>query len=312
MNKLDEMNALGFDSNKLAEIDWKVFYTKSILPAYRHQPNIARAIFGTPAPLNWDGKKMLEIPKINDISDPIYALEAQYTNDEIDGDTVKVELPQISKSMKLTHEQRAQTLAGLDRLKLWSNQVMKKFVEFENKIAFQGDSKTDVKGALSTDAHDLGDPTDVWGAQDANGKLTNAIADFLRVRNRFSDLGFGERPLKFAITSPISNLLKGTLLNNNGVVTNFDAIMKLLPPGSQIFVSNNIQDSVSSSSNSMVAFVQTTSEEEIGYKLFSTGIRQQVQPYLWGIEYGVQEKFTVKIADDDYVCWMDGISTAAS
>jgi hypothetical protein len=149
----------------------------------------------------------------------------------------------------------------------------------------------------------------------SDGILENAETDFNKIVDWMVGNGLYDRPVKVVLTSYAYSLLKKKrVLYLN--INNLQYMLNLLPEGSEILVSNNIQATVTAGANSMCALVQTQqnnddgNDEEGGYQLLATGIDQKIhQTDLWQHRYGLREKFSVKVMSNQYVGWMDNIDT---
>lgn len=298
----------GFDSSGAPSIlDWQEFMYQKIVPTYKHQPLIARKICN-PMKVTFDGKKYAELPRFQDIDEPAYGMEPTHKDTKLVGDTVNVPLPQFSLTTLLSKDEMKRTFAQRPRLNRWTNQAVMKIAQWEDIVAFRGDTDTGVVGFIGSDSHDLNNPTGVWDVDaNSNGILDNAWADMIKAKDYFINEGFGERPLHIVLSTYAYTLLASTIVLYT-TETNLDLWMKALPKGSMIYYSNNIQSDVTVNSNSMCVFLELTSEDEGGYELYSSGIEQDIhRTDNWEYRYGLREKFSVKVRSDLYVAYMDGI-----
>jgi hypothetical protein len=79
--------------------------------------------------------------------------------------------------------------------------------------------------------------------------------------------------------------------------------------GGRIFISDNIQSSVTTTQNLAVFIVRDSD----GWGLYSSEVEQeQEKTGLWAWRYGLREKFSVRVFNNKYVTWMDGISNATT
>lgn len=312
-----EVYLIGRDASQApALVDWRKHYYDIIVPKYRRQPSISLQILGKAFPIADDGTSELELYLANDVSDPIYDHERKHSDDNLTGDDAKVPTPFITKTIKLSTNAERKTFVKQNRLARWTRTAISKIKEKEDKIAFQGNSTMGVNGFIGSDSKDLGAPAGKWDVDTGNnGILDKALADLITAKSYFTNKGFYKRPLHIALTSYAYDLLESTPLVQRPM-NNLQLWYETLPKGSQIYASNNIQATVTDSSNSMCAFVQleveeTTGEPEEGaYGVYSSGIIQGVhQTDIWEKRYGIAEKYTVKVMDDDYVAFMDAIDT---
>lgn len=293
------------------ESDWKQLY-KEVMESYIHQPLIGRKLTaagaGTYVPLTFDGRKVWEATLLNDVDDSAYDFTPGTKDTNIDGTPVTANLPQIYQTCLLTKDDLNMMFAGQNRLPIIMNQILAKMAEKEDQIFFRGDSTKGVKGLVSSDAHDLGNPTAAWGVDSgSNGILTNMKLDHKKATDYFTSKGLGDKPIDWCVTSYIWGLLESTF-KVYGEGTAMDYFKKTLR-GGNIYVSDNIQASVSTTSNTSVWVVR----DPRAYALLSSEIEQeQKQEALWSWRYGAREKFSIKVLNDDFVCWMDGISNATT
>jgi hypothetical protein len=299
-----------------ALIDWRKHYYNLIVPTFRRQPAIALQIVGQAIPLEWDGTTEAELYLDDDVNDPGYDNEPKHNDDELSGAPTRVPTPQIFKTLKLKTDQENRAYIQQDRFANWTKKSIGKIKEFEDKKAFQGDTTLGVNGFVGSDSTDLGAPTGVWDVDTGNnGILNNALDDLIALKSNFTNKGFYGRPIHVGLTSYAYDLLESTPLVQRPL-NNLQLWYETLPKGSQIYVSNNIQASVTANANTMVGLVDlgidptTEINEQGAYAVYSSGIQQGVhQTDIWEKRYGLREKFTVKVADDDYVCYMDAIDT---
>lgn len=310
---MQELEQIGLDaSGAPVVLDWKHFFMKYIVPTYHHYPTVARKVCD-PQPITFDGKTKGTIPVGYDIDDPNYLMYPAHKDTKVQADTVDVPLPQFSLTTLLTDDEMALPIAQRQRLIMWAQKATKKIAQWEDIVAFRGSTAMGVKGFISTDSYDLGSPTGLWGVDTGtNGVLDNAWDDLNLVIDYFSNAGLQEIPIHIVLTSYAYNLLRAKFILYTNK-TNLDLWMTILPKGSTIRQSNNIQASVTKDANSMCALLDLQGENLGGYQLFSSGIQQKVhQTDLWEHRYGLREKFSVKVVDDAYICWMDGIDRDAS
>ncbi|MHA1382347.1 MAG: hypothetical protein ACTSR3_01175 [Candidatus Helarchaeota archaeon] len=310
---MDDLEKLGFDAEPAPSIlDWKAYYMDILVPLYHHQPLVARKVAPVRG-ITFDGKRVAEIGVDYDIDDPAVAMEPLEKDTAISGDVESIKLPQMALTCLLPDDLKATPFMLRDRLNRWTTKAIQKIAQWEDIIAFRGVSSLGIQGLVGSNSKDLGNPTGPWGADTgSNGVLDNAKADLTKHIDYYTNLGMGDRPLMIVLTTYLYNLLRSTEIVYTSK-TNLDLWYSMLPEGSKIYYTNNLQANVSASSNTMLSMVQLAGEEEGAYMLFASGIEQKVkQEGLWSWRYGLREKFSVNVVDDDYVCYMDGISNATS
>ena len=308
---MKELEQMGFDASGAPVVtDWKHFFMRYIIPTYHHQPLVARKIV-QPIPLAFDGKTKGDIPISYDIGDPNYGMTPEHKDTKVQADTVSVNLPQFSLTTLLTDDEMALPIAQRSRLIMWAQKATKKIAQWEDRVAFAGDASQNVVGFIGSDSTALGNPSGAWGIDtNTNGILDNAWADVKKAINFFTNEGLGQIPIHVVMTSYIWNLLQGALIPYSNMV-NMDLWKKILPPGSTINYSNNIFPTVTATTNKIAFLLDLQGEDIGGYQLRSSGIQMKVhQTDLWEHRFGLREKFTVKVVDDAYVLFMDGISDA--
>lgn len=293
------------------ESDWKQLY-KEVMDAYIHQPLLARKLTlkgcGKYIPLTFDGRRIWETTLKNDVDEPGYDFTPGSKDTNFNGTLVNAMLPQIYESCTLSLDDLNMLFAGQARLPLIMEGVIAKIAEKEDKIFFRGDSTKGVNGLVSADAHDLGAVTGAWGVDTgSNGILNNMKADIKKALDYFTVNGLGDKPVDMCVTSYIWGLLDSTI-KVYGDGTAKDYFTKMLR-GGEIMVSDNIQASVTTTANTAVWIVR----DPRAYALLSSEIQQeQDKKGLWEWQYGAREKFSVKVLNNKFVCWMDGISNATS
>lgn len=185
--RMNDLERMGFDaSGAPVVLDWKHFFMQYIIPTYHHQPLIARKIC-SPQPLTFDGKMKGDIPVSYDIGDPNYLMTPEHKDTKVQADTVSVPLPQFSLTTLLTDDEMALPIAQRSRLIMWAQKATKKIAQWEDKVAFGGDTAMGVTGFIGADSYDIGNPTGSWGVVSAAGILTNAWADLQVAMNYFTN-----------------------------------------------------------------------------------------------------------------------------
>lgn len=312
---MNDIEKIGYDASQAPAIqDWKAFYSDFLVPTYHHQPLVCRQI-ATVKPTPFDGKNHAEAYTDDDIDDPLYAMEDKQNDTALAGDSVPIKLPRLNLSTLLTDDDMKRPFAQRDRLKRWVVKATRKFAQWEDIVAFRGDTGLGITGFISADSYDLGSPTGVWDVDtSSDGVLENAAADFQKAIDYFMANGLGERPITAVVTSYIMSLLRKTK-RIYSKENNVEYLLSIMPPGSRIMYSNNIQASVTANANSACFFVQLMSDgdglsEEGAYELYGSGIEQSVHHVdNWKWRYALREKWSVKVLNNAYVCWMDAIDT---
>jgi len=315
----------GLDSYKDGSfiMDWQAFWNKTLLPSYIREPLLARKLnamgSGTMIPVDFDGKRVMNIPIGNDLDEPAYAWQPGVKDTGLSGDEMIARMPQIYESIKFSKDELKMLFAGKARLPLAMSLILEKFAEFEDTKVFQGDAPTQVVGLVGAESKDLEGPTAAWGIPTATTNvLDNAVADVNKAIDYFSLNNLTGRPIDMVITPYIWNLLKSIKLPYGGM-TNFEYIKASLN-GGDIHMSTRIQAAaVTPTANSALFVVR----DPKAWALISSGIeREQEKIGLWSWRYGMREKFSVKVLnagdnylgdnESKYICWMDGISNATS
>jgi len=302
----DSIAATGVFGSKT---DYIRFQQEVLIPAFHYQPLTARKVC-QPTPIDFDGKTRIDIPIYEDLPAPDYAMQPKHKDSDLQGDYVSVMLPQLYMTALFSTDELRQPFGGRDRLQRWVWQAANKIAQWEDIIAFRGDTSNGIVGFIGANSNDLGSPSGVWGAA-TTGYHAAAYVDLLELITYFVDEGLGDRPITIVMTNAAYMVLLDQIQYT--AKTNLSLWYDTLPEGSRIMHSANIQASPGPTSNTMVGLVDLAGPDEGGYQLFSSNIQQGIhQTDIWEYRYGVKEKFSVKVADDAYVCWMDGISNATS
>lgn len=314
---MDSLDRIGIDATTTPSVmDWKAYYTKYIVPTYHFQPNLSMQIVPSPIPVSIDDKEVAEVYTIDDIEDAIYEFETMHNDVKPQGTPKTVYLPVLQESALFSDREMNLPFAQRRRMNLFTLQAVQKIKDKADRVFFQGDSTKNVVGAIGTDSTDLGAPTGVWDVDTgSNGTLDNALADFNKIVNHFEDNGLGGRSITVCLTNECAQLLRSTQKLYSDT-NNLDMALKILPPGSRILNSNNIQTTApagGAADNYMVAFVDLMSNgegfsDEGGYEAYSSGVVQKVHHVdvdKW--RYWLGMRYSIKVRDDAYVCWMDAI-----
>lgn len=292
--------------------DWRDFENR-VVQVFHDQPNVLRRIATLILPTSFDGKTVKEIPTLDDMDRPGYGMEPRAQHIALVGDVVTARMPQIYQSVELTYDKWAQAFAGNARMPLVIAQLTRLIKREEDLIGFRGDTGENTLGLIDEAASDtdLGAPTAAWGIDaGSNGVLANAHTDIDKGLDAFVANGLGDLPVDIVLTGYLFTLLKNTMLPNRQG-TNLLSIQAKLN-GGQVFQTNNLQASVTTTQNSML-MIARGSGEEAGWALISSGL--QIEEYNappWKKGVAIREKFRVKVIDSDYIRWMDGISNATS
>jgi len=309
---MKKFNQLAVDSTQDGPfiMDWKKFYNGPLMRNYIRQPLVARKLnalgSGTLVPVDFDGKRIMEIPTLSDVDDPEYEFEPGVSDTGLEGELITAYMPQIYKTLKLGKDQMKMMFAGQARLPLAISQILEKIATFEDQKAFQGKAKVKVNGLIGSDSYDLGSPTGSWANKTATTNvLDNAVDDVNKALAYFDANGLQDKPVDMVISSYLKTKMDQTrLLFAGGNNTQY---IQASLRGGVILSSNNIQASVSSTSNSALFIVRDPN----AWQLMSTGIDQEQEKVgLWSWRYGLREKFSVKVLNNKYVAYMDGITTA--
>lgn len=309
MGKPTKLSQVGHDASAAPfPTDWKLYINNRLVKSYFDQPNIARMMTNLVIPIEYDGKYEAEIPQLNDLDDPEVGMEPGIADTELEGDTINVKTPQIYQTMRLSDDKWAQVFAGQNRQNLVMDRMGTKIKNKEDVYIFRG--KTGICDGIISDATSLGSPTALWGAA-TNGKLTNAITDFRTLISTLDTEGVPSSwPIDVALTSYAYTLLDTTMLDYNPDISNKMLIERMLR-GGKIIQSDNLQASVSSTSNTMFVSIRAP-ETEAGWALLASGFDIQREKTMWGARVGIRQKVGYKILNSKLVYKYTSISTAAS
>ncbi|MHA1440256.1 MAG: hypothetical protein ACTSPK_00140 [Candidatus Heimdallarchaeota archaeon] len=312
---MDELERLTFGRDDPQEapsiLDWKAYYMDILVPLYHHQPLIARKVAPVKK-IGFDGKRSAEIGVDYDIEDPAIAMEPLEKDTAISGDVETIKLPQMALTCLLSDDLKATPFMLRDRLGRWNTKAVRKIAQWEDIIGFQGVAALGIQGLAGTNSKTI-TKTGPWGLDTgSNGVLDNAKADLTQHIDYYTNLGMGDRPLKLVLTSYAYNLLRSTEILY-AHKTNLDLWKSMLPEGSKIYYTNNLQTAVASDANTLLSMIALAEEEDGAYSLFGSGIEQKVkQEGLWSWRYGLREKWSVNVVDDDYVAKTTAIDIAAT
>jgi len=316
---------LGIDSYKDGSfvIDWKIFWNKWLLPAYIRQPLIARNLIargsGTLIPIDFDGKRVMNIPIGNDVDRPAYEWLPGEKDTGLSGDELIARMPQIFETIKFSKDELKMLFAGREQLPLAMSMILEKIAEEEDMIAFQGRASKKVVGLVGAETKDLSTPTGAWGIKTATTNvLDNMVADFGKALDYFSLQNLTGKPVDVIVTPYIYNLMKRVRLPYGGL-SNYDYIKPELN-GGDILMSTFIQSAAITTTANTALFIVRDPQ---AWALLSSGFdREQEKIGLWSWRYGIREKYSVKVLNagensegneiSKYIAWMDGISNAAA
>jgi hypothetical protein len=288
--------------------DWKLYINNRIVKSYHDQPNVASMMANLVIPIEYDGKYEAEIPQQNDLDDAEIGMEPGIADTELEGDTINVKTPQIFQTMKLSSDKWAQLFAGQNKPNLVLARMAQKIKNREDKYIFQG--KTGICSGIITDATTLGSSAGHWGIA-SNGKLTHFQTDIQTIISLLDAAGIPNNyPIDIGLTSYAFSLIDTATLDYNPDITNKMLAERKLR-GGKFYATNNIQASVSSSSNTMFVSVRAP-EEEAGWAILRSGLDIQREQLLWGYRVGVRQKVGYKILDANMVYKMTSISCATS
>jgi len=305
------VSKLGADSATPFLPDWATFRKDVLIPQYYLQPLVIRKLAGNRVlPCKFDGKYVMTLPTLNDISDPKYAKKPMVNDIEIDGGIINIYMPQISQTITLDKDEVKLMFAGRSRLPIAINQMLVKFAQREDAIGFLGDSDTEIDGLISGGT-DMGNPTGAWGIEtDSDGVLSNLQTDIDAIIDKFLVAGYPlNTPIDLVMTSTIYTKIKNTVLSYAPTMTNLDLLKNKLY-GGKIYVTNNCQSAaVSGTANTCIAILR----HPAAFTLVSSGMEQaQRRTGLWSWRYGLREKFSMKVITPAMIQWYDGISIAQS
>lgn len=293
-------------------IDWKNIHNR-VVKSYINRPLTLRKLIamgnGQLIPLEFDGKYTEEIPVLNNLDEPEYDYRPGIKDTNIDGDILTIKTPQIYETVYFDIDSLKQTFAGNQKLPIIMEQILDKIAQKEETVGYTNTDK-DVDGLFtSSGGHDLGNPTAAWGIDTgSNGILNNVIADTKKALDYFAGNNLADRPIDVVVTHKIYNLFN-TTIKIYGDVWAREYFLKMLNGGTML-VSDNIQAADVSETANTVGFMV---RDPNGWALLSSNLDRRIsQPNLWSVRYGLREKFAVKVLNDKYIAWMDGISVATS
>jgi hypothetical protein len=291
--------------------DWR-YYSNKIIQLFHDQPKVIRKLATYVDEQGLDGKTVYEAPTAEDIDRPDYAMEPKTDHTALVGDVITARMPQIYQSVALSKDKWKQAFAGNARLPRVISQLIRKVKIEEDLIGFQGSTKENTPGLIDSNntSTDLGNPTGAWDTDTGNNGILNyAQADIGKALDDFVANGLGDLPVDIVITSYAYNLLKNYDMPNRNS-TNLKLVQDKLN-GGKIYPTNNLQTGVTADLNSFLAIARGSGEES-GWMIISSGLEQEEwKEGPWHIGYAVREKFRVKLLDNDYVRWMDGIDTTS-
>ena len=207
---MNKISRIGADSATPFIPDWATFRKQYLIPNYFHQPLVGRKLAGGRIiPATFDGKYVLTLPTLNDISKPKYAKKPMEADVDIDGGIINIYMPQISQTITIDKDEMKLMFAGRARLPLAIRQMLQKFAQREDEITFLGDSDTDIAGIISGGT-DIGNPTGAWGIEtDSDGVLSNVDLDMNKIIDAFLAAGFPSGlPIDVVMTTFIYTKIK--------------------------------------------------------------------------------------------------------
>lgn len=286
--------------------DWKTYINNMLVKSFHDQPNIARQLATLVIPIQYDGRTEAEVPIQNDLDDAEIGMEPGIADTGLEGDTVNVKTPQIFQTMNLSDDKWAQLFAGQDRKNLALSRMAVKIKNKEDKYVFQG--KTGISSGIIAEGTALGSSAGSWGTA-TNGKLGYAWTDFGKIIASLDANGIpAQYPIDVIVTSYAYAKLDTTFFDYQPTLSNRVALEQMLR-GGKIYQSDNIQASVGSTSNTMLAMVRAP-EEESFWALLASGLDIRRKDELWGHRIGIRQKVGVKVLDAVGVMYISSITTA--
>lgn len=295
--------------------DWQQIVRNVIVRSFRDQPKIIRrlaSINGNILASPLDGTTLMRIGQINDIDGVGHAMRPYETHTGLSMGEITHIIPQIFQTATLSLDDWAQTAAGADRWALLNAEIVRNIQKQEDIDAFRGVTELGTTGLIDTSGSDsdLDNPTGAWGIDTgSNGILNNMRTDVQEAIDEFTVNGLGDLPIDVVMTSYIYTLIKtNPFIHRAGDNLTW---LKSVINGGEIFVTNNLQASVSSTANSILFLARAPASMQ-NWTIITSDIETRMKEGLWDKTYGLREKFTLKVLNDDYVRWMDGISNATS
>lgn len=263
------------------------------------------------------------VTRYNKMRRPGYAPEYETRNNRIDGDTVKVVLPELFDAIERTERGWARTLAGKNVRDLAMSGMRENILDEKDMIIAQGSvGAYDYKGGDAVlgwinGGTDLGNPTGGWQTDTgSNGILDYADADFRKLISAFDAASYTWQPIDVVLTSYINTLLLAYKLpykDTNNLTMN-QATLR----GGRIQMTNNLQAPATVSTtvsgagvgNTMVGCVRLD-DMDAGWGVISSGMQVKfIQSGDFAYRYAMREIFSVEVVKSDTIQWMDRIVTA--
>lgn len=304
-------------------MDWQEYKKNVLLPEYIRYPLYARKLqkmgHGTYVPVDFDGKRVINIPTLKDIGMPPYEWLAGEKDERIAGDEIIARMPQLYQTTLFSKDELKMMFAGKKRLPLTLSMILEKIAQGEDQKFFQGDASKSVVGMIGAETKDLGNPAGAWGVLDSTTNvLTNAVADFNKAIDYFMLQNLADKPIDVIVTSYAMSQMLQHRLPYSGI-TNKQYLESSLN-GGKIYMTNSLMDGGPTTTTNKALFM---ARDPKSLALISSGIDQEQEKVgLWSWRYGVREKFSVKVLNaglnqagetvSKYICWMDGISNAAT
>jgi len=290
--------------------DYRIWSTQ-IVRLFRDQARVGRQIVPMTETIAFDGTIEHETPTLNRIPAPEYGMEPDDVNINIEGSSVIVKLPELYTTIKLKKDRWARVFAGQERVPLIVAQAINEFKNAEDRIIWRG--RGPITGLVGSLTHDLGNPAGNWGIDSGgDGILENVFTDVSKGKNWFLSQNIpAETPIDVVLTSYLWTLLSDKISVYSPGTNNLDILRGKLNGGT-VYVTNNLQDAVLSTANTMVMIAKTT-QENAAWEILSSGIEQRMldlPAFKQGLE--MRQKFSVKVLQGDYIAWMDGINDASS
>jgi len=292
------VSAIGRDDAFAPFVTDTTVWSDKIVKYFRDQPLALRKMCRSIEEVQFDGTTDHETALLEDINSPEYAFEPNNMTTMIEGRPVTVKIPQFFFSASLLREKWKALFANRARLPILLARMVEKIKIEEDIKGFQGDARTGMQGLIGPATTNLGDYSALNMMEDADGdgileNLQEVVDDALGV---FVAEGIGHVPVDIVFTSWLFNGAKNRVIPYQPGVNNMHLIANKIN-GGEIMVTNNIMEGVTVENNGIL-FVARMPEDSPSWQIISSGIEQNMQPHgLWKEEYGIRERFAVKILD---------------
>lgn len=291
--------------------DWKMFSDR-IVRYFRDQPLVIRKLCRSIEEVQFDGVTEHETALLKDIDKPEYAFEPSNMTTMIEGEPVIVKIPQFFFSASLLREKWKALFAGKARLPILLARMVEKIKIEEDIKGFQGDVRTGLRGHVSNLTTELGPFTNPLGDDlDGDGILENFQAVIDAGLDHFTNEGVGHLPVDITMSSWLFNRAKNTVVPYQPGVNNLHIAANKLN-GGEIMTTNHVQEGAAVDSNTIVMMVRMP-DDAPSWQIISSGIEQNMMPEgLWKEEYGIRERFAVKILDGRLIAWANNLDSGVT